>query len=70
MTRRKKSIMQEAVENWPEDEAYGLLCDWRDMDSDETVRLADVKHMCAIFDREPDAEELKRRFVARLWLGL
>lgn len=64
------NILQDAINNWPEDEAYNLLCDWRDTEADEEMRLRDQNHMIAVFDHEPDSEELKRRFFERLKKGL
>lgn len=66
----KTNIFKAAQDNWPEDEAYNLLCDWRDMEADESQRLHDQDHMIAVFNHEPDSEDLKRRFFERLQVGL
>lgn len=64
------NILQSAIDNWPEDEAFNLLCEWQEMESDSKQIASDLKWFEMIFDKEPDADELKRRFHARLERGL
>ena len=65
------NILQDAIDHWPEDEAYGL---WEDLISywpgDESPLPGEieraVQHMLTRFDEEPDAKELRARFFAEL----
>lgn len=63
-------ILQDAIDNWPEDEAFNLLCDWKEMESDSKQQAGDIKYLESVFDGEPDGDELKRRFFERLKRGL
>jgi len=63
--RMSKSIMQSAVENWPEDEAYGIMDLARSgWDQDEIATAAD--ELRARFLTYDDGHELIRRFDAEL----
>ena len=64
-------ILRDAVDNWPEDEAYGL---WEDLIQSvpgneppmpEQLERA-MAHILSIFDREPDAQALRARFFSEL----
>lgn len=71
------SILQDAQDNWPEDEASITADTYREqmvearLDKEES-RLArqtlrhNAEHMHRVFSREPDAAELIRRYDAAL----
>lgn len=63
-----KNIMQEAVDNWPEDEAFGLYCDLIEGDdpADDEQITRQIAHMHAQFQRHADAADLIARFDAKL----
>lgn len=64
----KKSILAEAVDRWPEDEAYGLWCDLIAGDSPASdAQIAHhITHMRAVFSSESDGAELIARFDRKL----
>lgn len=65
------SILQDAEDHWPEDEAYGL---WEDLiqsvPGDEPPLPGQLEraiaHMMQVFSFEPDASILRARFFAEL----
>lgn len=65
------NILQDAMDHWPEDEAYGL---WEDLiqsvPGDEPPLPGQleraVDHIMKVFSFEPDALALKARFFAEL----
>ena len=69
--RMYPGILQDAIDNWPEDEAYGL---WEDLiqsvPGDEPPMPGQldraITHMLNVFNFEDDAEQLKARFFAEL----
>lgn len=62
-----------AEQNWPEDEAYGIICSygealengWTEDEIREGVQK-DIEHMAKVFSREDDAADLIARFKVRL----
>ena len=68
MRRAKTSILAEAVNAWPEDEAYGLWSDLiaGDDPADDEQNERQIAHMHTVFHHEPDAAELVARFDAHL----
>jgi ABC-type enterochelin transport system substrate-binding protein len=62
-----------AEQNWPEDEAYGLICNWSNAPengwSHDEIREGvqkDIDHMVKVFSKENDAEDLIARFKAEI----
>jgi hypothetical protein len=69
----RKTIYQVFADHWPEDEAAALR-DYIDSEytpgtPEHTAQLeTEGEEMAArVFDREPDAAELRRRFFVRLY---
>lgn len=68
------NIFESAVANWPEDEAFAVFSDWRDLtpengyshDDRQRVVEKDTARMETLFMREPDGAELCARFRAAL----
>ena len=64
------SVFESAVANWPEDEAFTMVSDWRDMTPEngfspedcQRIQAKDTARMESLFMREPDGEELVSRF--------
>ena len=63
------NIFQSAQDNWPEDEAYGLICsynrrnenEWDGVELSEQLQK-DIAHMYKCFAQENDTAELIARF--------
>lgn len=66
------NIFQSAEDNWPEDEAYGIISrwveakeDWTDEEIREEIEK-DKKHFQKVFSSESDADDLMERFIISL----
>ena len=69
-----KTVLQAAVDNWPEDEAYGLFCTFsgrlsespEEADEIRKAFVSDCARMETFFAKEADAADLVARFRAEL----
>ncbi len=62
------NILQDAVDHWPEDEAFGVY-DFRiagRSEPDEVGLAKDIAHLESIFRKEQDGEVLVERFQTEL----
>jgi hypothetical protein len=64
------NLFKIAEDNWPEDEAYGLVTrfedgDWSPEEIDEFARK-DIAHMIKVFSVHEDAKDLTERFLAKV----
>jgi hypothetical protein len=64
------NLFKIAEDNWPEDEAYGLVAsfegdDWTPDEIDEYARK-DIAHMIKVFTHEDDAADLITRFLDKV----
>ena len=67
-------IFESAIANWPEDEAFAMVSDWRDMTPENgyspedcnRIKSKDMERMESIFLREGDGQELIARFRAAI----
>jgi hypothetical protein len=68
------NAFQSAIANWPEDEAYAIISDWREYTPEngyshedrQRMLEKDTTRMETLFMREPDGLELCARFRAAL----
>ena len=68
------SIIESAIANWPEEEAFMMVSDWRDMTPENgfspedcaRIKAKDMERMESIFLREGDGQELIARFRAAI----
>lgn len=68
------SILESAIANWPEDEAFMMVSEWRDMNPENgfssedcaRIKAKDMERMESIFHREEDGQELIARFRAAI----
>ena len=68
-----KDILQEAINEWPEDEAFSLYMDLiQSVPGEESPMPGQeeraIEHMLKVFSFEPDSKELKARFLGKLEL--
>ena len=68
------NILESVIANWPEDEAFAMVSDWKDMtpengfSSEDCARIKskDMERMESLLMREEDGQELIARFRAAI----